>query len=85
MYLIIVCHARLCYSALHSIYHRRALLEIQMTGCSTTPFPNLAPAAQTLRAMGGDTLYSTLDKPAAGIATEVAFLTAAVDAGDWAH
>lgn len=43
------------------------------------------PATQCLRKMGGTALYSTLDKPAAGISTEVAFLAAAVDTGDWAE
>lgn len=62
-----------------------SLLAREMTGRSTSQFPNMAPSAQTLRSMGGDTLYSGLDKPAGGIATEVAFLTAAVDAGDWAE
>ncbi|CAB9509620.1 potential channel 4-associated protein [Seminavis robusta] len=61
------------------------LLAREMTGRSTTPFPNLVPAAQALRAMGGDTLYGALDKPAAGISTEVGFLVASIEAGDWAE
>lgn len=62
-----------------------SLLARETTGRSRTPFPNMAPSAHTLRAMGGDTLYATLDKPAGGMATEVAFLLASVDAGDWAE
>ena len=62
-----------------------SLLARETTGRSKTPFPNMAPTAHALRSMGGDTLFATLDKPAAGIATEVAFLSASVDAGDWAE
>ena len=62
-----------------------SLLAREATGRSKTPYPNMAPAAHALRAMGGDTLYAALDKPAGGMATEVAFLSAAVDAGDWAE
>ena len=61
-----------------------SLLAREMTGKNSAPQPGI-PAVQTLRAMGGDTLYAALDKPAAGIAAEVAFLSAAVDAGDWAE
>ena len=48
-------------------------------------FPRGLPASQCLRQMGGTTLYAALDKPAAGIVTEVAFLAAAIDTGDWAE
>jgi len=41
------------------------------------------PSTQRLRSMGGHALFSALDKPAAGIATEVVFLEAAIDTGDW--
>jgi Protein of unknown function (DUF3689) len=61
------------------------LLAREMTGRSTTPFPNVLPAARALRAMGGDTLYAALDKPAGGISTEVGFLLASIEAGDWAE
>lgn len=40
-------------------------------------------ATQALRSMGGAALYKHLDEPAAGMATEVAFMAAAIDAGDW--
>jgi hypothetical protein len=40
---------------------------------------------ESLRAIGGHTLYSRVDKPAAGIVNEVAFLAAAIDSGDWAE
>ncbi len=39
--------------------------------------------AARLRAMGGHALYTALDKPAGGMSTEVAFLTEAIDNGDW--
>jgi hypothetical protein len=38
---------------------------------------------QALRTMGGAALFAKLDQPAAGMGTEVAFLAAAIDAGDW--
>jgi Protein of unknown function (DUF3689) len=61
------------------------LLAREMTGRSTTRFPNVVPAARALRAMGGDTLYAALDKPAGGTSTEVGFLLASIEAGDWAE
>jgi len=46
-------------------------------------FPRGLPTTQALRSMGGAALFSKLDGPADGMATEVAFLAAAIDAGDW--
>jgi len=40
-------------------------------------------SSQALRTLGGTAVFAMLDKPAAGMATEVAFLAAAIDAGDW--
>lgn len=41
--------------------------------------------SQRLRLMGGKSLFAALDKPAAGMASEVALLAAAIDSGDWAE
>lgn len=48
-----------------------------------TCFPRGISTAQSLRLMGGTTLYNHLDKPSAGMVSEVAFLAAAIDSGDW--
>ena len=40
---------------------------------------------QTLRGMGGATLLQRLDGPASGIVSEVAFLAAALETGDWSE
>jgi Protein of unknown function (DUF3689) len=48
-------------------------------------FERNIPMTQCLLTMGGSTLLKALDKPAAGMATEVSFLAAAIDAGDWAE
>jgi hypothetical protein len=57
------------------------LLARETTGKSW--FGRNVPATECLRSMGGHALYAALDKPAGGIATEVAFLAAAIDTGDW--
>lgn len=44
-----------------------------------------SPATLQLRRTGGHTLFERLDGPAAGVATEVALLKEAVEAGDWAE
>lgn len=56
------------------------MLARELTG--KTCFPRGIPEAQRLRIMGGDRLFNMLDKPAAGMASEVAFLAASIDAGD---
>ncbi|GKZ01085.1 hypothetical protein MPSEU_001060100 [Mayamaea pseudoterrestris] len=43
------------------------------------------PVTQSLRLVGGHALFNRIDKPAAGIANEVAFLAAAIDSGDWSE
>lgn len=59
------------------------LMARESTGKSL--FPRNIPNTQCLRSMGGHALYCKLDKPADGIATEVAFLAAAIDSGDWSE
>ena len=46
---------------------------------------NMMPAANRLRSMGGHALFSTLDRPAGGMCSEVAFLSEVIDSGDWAE
>ena len=58
-----------------------SILARETTG--KTSFPQRVPVSRSLRAMGGTPLFNTMDKPAGGIATEVAFLAAAIDIGDW--
>ena len=58
-----------------------SLMARESTGKSC--FARGIPPTQCLRKMGGHALYLQLDKPAGGIATEVAFLAAAIDTGDW--
>lgn len=53
----------------------------ESTGWSV--FPRGIPECQRLRLMGGSSLFGALDKPADGMATEVAYLAAAIDLGDW--
>ena len=60
-----------------------SLLARDTTGKSC--FARNVPATTCLRAMGGHALFAALDRPAAGMATEVAFLAAAIDTGDWAE
>jgi hypothetical protein len=43
------------------------------------------PPAQSLRRLGGIALVRRLDAPASGILAEVAFLSAALDNGDWSE
>ena len=50
-----------------------------------TCFRRELTAAQSLRKMGGACLYQMLDEPAGGIVTDVAFLAAAIEIGDWAE
>ena len=58
-----------------------SILARESTGKAS--FARGVSASRSLRAMGGIPLFAMLDKPAAGIATEVAFLAAAIDIGDW--
>jgi hypothetical protein len=46
---------------------------------------NPMPASKHLRAMGGHSLFSALDRPAGGMCSEVAFLSEVIDSGDWAE
>lgn len=59
------------------------LMARECTGRSV--FSRGLPVSQCLRTMGGTTLYAALDKPSAGMLSEVAFLAAAIDSGDWSE
>eukprot|EP00980_Cylindrotheca_fusiformis_P008573 scaffold1820_cov129-Cylindrotheca_fusiformis.AAC.14 len=46
---------------------------------------NRTPASKRLKQLGGHELFSTLDRPAGGMCSEVAFLSEVIDSGDWAE
>ena len=60
-----------------------SLLARETTGRRSTKGP--MTASKHLRAMGGHTLFSALDRPAGGMCSEVAFLSEVIDSGDWAE
>ena len=60
-----------------------SLLAREVTGRPTSRLP--APVSQRLRALGGHTLFTALDRPAGGMCSEVAFLSEVIDSGDWAE
>ncbi|KAG7363961.1 DUF3689 domain containing protein [Nitzschia inconspicua] len=60
-----------------------SLLAREATGKLTSI--NRMPESSRLKAMGGYTLFSRLDRPAAGMCSEVAFLSEVIDSGDWAE
>jgi hypothetical protein len=58
-----------------------SLLARQSTGKSC--FWQQLPATCQLTAMGGNMLFQVLDGPAGILPTNVAFLAAAIDSGNW--
>ena len=60
-----------------------SILAREVTG--RTASRNPMPASHRLRGMGGNTLFTALDRPAGGMCSEVAFLSEVIDSGDWAE
>jgi hypothetical protein len=60
-----------------------SLLAREITGRPGSRNPK--PATARLKALGGHTLFSALDRPAGGMCSEVAFLSEVIDSGDWAE
>ena len=60
-----------------------SLLAREVTGRPGSRNPQTATVR--LKTLGGHTLFSSLDRPAGGICSEVAFLSEVIDSGDWAE
>jgi hypothetical protein len=58
-----------------------SLLAREATGKLTTINP--IPPSHRLKSLGGYTLFNQLDRPAAGMCSEVIFLSEVIDSGDW--